>query len=176
MFWKRSKSTIKRTQECLLCGYRETYETEEKAQLRAGVGCDRCSGPTTLTYTREGEKPSMTIRPTRQAVTEKKKNNDLQIKVEVDTSELDAAIEKARKLDELEASKYIQDKYGSDKKDKLLVIEIDDLESKPKIYHKGKPVESVEDLDISWQSDSRIKGARYSRIDSRNELTVVYGD
>jgi hypothetical protein len=201
VFWKKSNPAKKSTQECMRCGYRNIYHNEIAAELKAGLGCERCDGPTTLTYTREGEKPSMTIRPTRPAVTEKKKENDLQIKVEVDTSELDAAIAKAKELNELTtpveymvdqkidssnvtdpidsaryAMEYIQDKYGPDKKDKLLVIEIDDLESKPKIYHKGKPVESVEDLDISWQSDSRIKGARYSRIDSYNELTVVYGD
>jgi hypothetical protein len=200
VFWKKSNPAKKSTQECMRCGYRKIYHNEIAAELKAGLGCERCDGPTTLIYTREGEKPSMTIRPTRPAVTEKKKNNDLQIKVEVDTSEMDAAIEKAKQLNELTkeyedrtkhkddaldpianamaAIKHIQSEYGPDKKDKLLVIELDDIHSVPRIVHKGDEITKIMDVQFEWSAkydDSLPKSFRINYFDEEERCIKTVG-
>ncbi|MFP7171943.1 hypothetical protein [Terribacillus halophilus] len=123
--------------------------------------------------------------------------NDLQVKVEVDTSELDTAIEKAKELNSLmqqaefkmldkgeiviplcngkvvselvhkhkddamdpianamAAIKHIQSEYGQDKKDKLLAIELDDIHSVPRIFHKGERIDMITSAHFEWNTDS----------------------
>jgi hypothetical protein len=132
------------------------------------------------------------------AAAERKANDGLHIKVEVDTSELDAAIEKAKQLNELTtpveymvdqkidssnitdpidsaryAMKYIQNKYGPDKKEKLLVIEIDDMESVPRVIYNGKPVESIDTLDVFWETENKDqKAVKHMTLGDGRETTI----
>lgn len=98
----------------------------------------------------------------------------LQIKIDVDTSQLDAAIEKAKELNDLTkdyedrakhkddaldpiamaaaAMRYIQDTYGPDKKEKLLVIELDDIHSVPRVVHHGKEVNMLKGIGLHWKT------------------------
>ncbi len=174
VFGRKFDNPKRKTTECMYCGHRKTYDSEAKALMQFGKRCNNCSGPTVLTYTREGEKPSLTIKPPRPVVS-KKEDKALEIKVEVDTSELDAAIDKAKELQErltklqdkhkddvldpianaLKAIEHIQDKYGTDKKEKLLVIEMDDIHSVPRILHKGERIDMITSAHFEWNTDSK---------------------
>ncbi|QXE02760.1 hypothetical protein [Terribacillus sp. DMT04] len=151
--------------ECLNC---KSTRSTIKGKYGEVIVCEVCNGAMVDVFYIHKYK----------AAAETKPINDLQIKVEVDTAELDAAIEKARKLDELEVSKYIH-KYGPNKKEKLLVIELDDIDSIPKIIFKGKQVDGIHELDIAWHSESESNaatGVRYTQSDTDREISVVYGD
>jgi hypothetical protein len=106
-----------------------------------------------------------------------KEQEGLQIKIGVDTSELDAAIAKAKELNELTkpveynleqnidssdvtdpldsaryAMKYIKDIYGPNKKEKLLVIELDDIDAVPKVTYKGQSMNPLQELELYWET------------------------
>ncbi|SNZ14567.1 hypothetical protein SAMN05421503_2489 [Terribacillus aidingensis] len=125
------------------------------------------------------------------AAAETKTNNDMQIKVEVDTSEMDVAIEKAKQLNELTkeyedrtkhkddalvpianaiaAIQHIQSQYRPDKKEKLLVIEIDDIHSVPRIIHKGERINMITTAHFEWNTDNEYPQPKSYHIEHYDE-------
>jgi len=199
MFWRKRKEEGAITVQCIRCGHEEKWKPELMRNWPK-MQCEICNSPLAVPL-KEGLNPGINIIPPKPPVTKKggsnmpKDKDPLQIKINVDTSELDAAIEKAKKLNSLmqqaefkmldkgeiviplcdgkvvselahkhkddamdpianamAAFKHIQSEYGQDKKDKLLVIELDDIDAVPKVTYKGQSMNPLQELELYWET------------------------
>ncbi|RDW17623.1 hypothetical protein CWR48_13995 [Oceanobacillus arenosus] len=135
------------TLECMKCGYREVF-TEQQFRFTDGLSCDVCNGPTQPALTRPEDK----IRNRRMKSQSTKTNLSMNMDFSESIKGLKAIQREAKKA--TAALKELEEQ----KKEKYLVIELDELGDVPKVLYKGKEINKKEFVNFQWTTKSDVPG------------------
>lgn len=98
-----------------------------------------------------------------------KKVGDVEISIDIDTTQAHRGIELLRK----ELRNLSDECTGTVKKQPHIRIEFDDIDDTPRVFVDGVEQQGLHRVELNWKSDSAV-GVRY-RIDSMDSLGHLYG-